>query len=464
MSGVVVLLCVVGWPARGQSVSSACPDQAPTAFLNWAKKTAVPLVSIGSPDDIRDLRSLRKAIGGARVVGLGEAARRVQEFYEVRTKLLKFLVEDMGFTGFAMETGFAEAIKVNDFVLGRIGEPANWQDWFTFGFGDELETQAMLRWMRQYNQDSRHVRKIHFYGIDVMVPYSNPVTALTVAFAYLDKVDPTFVSSPTRRDLQALVQKFLGSGGSRANMEKSFRAYATLSNTDRNAYTAAIADLLARFEAKRVDYLARSNDEAYEWARHAAVAARQLDATYRADIAGAQPGEQFNAVNPASIWEARDAAMLENLTWTLHQEGASGRLMLWAHNAHISKGSVPSTRADVVGLWEQGPRLGLLLDKVLGANYFSIGTTFYEGKPQWQNARDAAACGTLGGELARISGPAFSLDIRSNRKATASLAWLDKPRIMPADNQASDYRVVPSQAWDAMVFIRHITPVRVSSN
>ena len=257
-----MLLCIVGSPGRGQSVSSSCPDEAPKEFVNWVKQTAVPLSS-GSASDLRDLRSLRKAIGGARVVGLGEAARRVQEFYELRTRLLKFLVEDLGFTGLAMETGFAEAIKANDYVLGRIPEPANWQDWFTFGWGDELETQAMLRWMRQYNQDSRHVRKIHFYGIDVMVPYSNPETALNVAFAYLDKVDPTFVSSPTRRDLQALVQTFLASGGSRANMGKSFRAYAMLSNADRDAYTAAIADLLALFEAERIDYAARSSDETY---------------------------------------------------------------------------------------------------------------------------------------------------------------------------------------------------------
>jgi erythromycin esterase len=461
IAALVVIVSLVAPTGSGQVILPTCPDQAPDAFLKWAKQTAVPLASTGSPNDFRDLRSLRKAIGEARVVGLGEAARRVQEFYEVRTRLLKYLVEELGFTGLAMETGFAEAIKTNDYVLGRIGEPANWQDWFTFGYGDELETQAMLRWMRQYNQDSHHVRKIHFYGVDVMVPYSSPETALNVTFTYLDKVDPAFVSSPTRRDLEDLVHKFLGSGSTRANMEKSFKAYAKLASTDRNEYTAAIRGLLARFEDNRVDYIGRSSEEAYEWARHAAVAARQLDTTYRADLAGAQPGEQFEAVNPVSIWEARDAAMLENLTWALQQEGKSGRLMLWAHNAHISKGSVPSSRSDVVGLWEQGPRLGLLLNKALVESYFSIGTTFYGGKPGWQSARESAACGTVGGELARISGSAFSLDIRSNRKDTKSLAWLDKPRIMPADTPTSDYRVVPSQAWDAMVFIRHITPVRV---
>jgi erythromycin esterase len=215
IAALVVVLALVASTGRGQVILPICPDQAPDEFLKWAKQTAVPLAPSESANDFRDLRSLRKAIGGARVVGLGEAARRVQEFYELRTRLVKFLVEDLGFTGIAMETGFAEAIKANDYVLGRIAEPANWQDWFTLGFGDELETQAMLRWMRQYNQDSRHLRKIHFYGVDVMASYSNPETALNVAFAYLDQVDPAFVSSPTRMNLQALVHKFLGSQPSR---------------------------------------------------------------------------------------------------------------------------------------------------------------------------------------------------------------------------------------------------------
>lgn len=171
----------------------------------------------------------------------------------------------------------------------------------------------------------------------------------------------------------------------------------------------------------------------------------------------------MTAVDPALIWEARDAAMFENVLWALQQEGPSGRIMLWAHNAHVSKGAVPSSRSDVIGLWERGPRLGLLLEKSLSQSYFNIGTLFYQGKPQWQNARESAACGTLEGELARIGSPAFILDFRSSRADRVRLEWLHKPRIMRADNSRSDYLVIPADAWDAVVFIRQITPVRIVS-
>ena len=462
---IAALLVLAAFGALAQdpqgSVSAdalaVCSEQAPAAFVNWARKASFPLATAEGTADSRDLEFLRKSIGRARIVAIGDAARRVQEFYSFRSRLVKFLVEQMGFTAFAAETGFSEAIPVNDYLLGRKPEPSRWQDWFTFGFGDEAEFQSLLRWMRHYNDDPGHVRKLHFYGIDVMVPYSNPRTALDAAFTYLDRVDPAFASTPIRNELQTQVQKFLDSGGSRANMEKSFRKYAMLSAEERNAYTAGLADLLARLDSHRTEYVTNSSQEAYDWARHAAVAARQLDGTYRADLAAAKPGER-NAIIPDYIWEARDAAMFENLEWALQQEGRDGRVAIWAHNLHLFKGSVPSERHD-----EQGPRLGILLDKAFGADYFSIGTDFYEGKPGWQPARGPAPCGSVEGELARAGSPAFVLDLRSARRDGGSIEWLNQSRVMQADIPAADYKTIPALAWDALVFFRRIEPVRLAA-
>jgi len=435
---------------------SVCQEQAPEAFTKWVRQAAVPLDTGGRSTRDRDLEVLKHAAKSARIVALGEAARRVEEFYQLRSRLLRFLVEQMGFTAFAMESGFAEGIKINDYLLGRTGEPANWQDGFTFGFGDETETQALFRWMRQYNDDLRHRRKLHFYGIDVMVPYSSPQTALNIAFAYLDRVDPAFISSRTRTDLESSVQKLLGSGAGRSFMDRSFRKYAKLPRAEQDAYTASISDLLARFDANRTEYIRRSSRDAYEWAQHAAVAARQLDTTYRADVAGAKSPQELNTVMPDYIWEARDAAMFENISWALQQEGPSGRILLWAHNLHLFKGSVPSDRHD-----ERGPRLGLLLDDHFGSEYFAIGTDFDEGKPQWQPARKAGECGTVEYEFSRIGLPGFLLDLRLARQKRADTDWIVKPRRMRADIPAADYLTIPSQAWDALVFIRRITPVQV---
>ncbi|MFL6123562.1 MAG: erythromycin esterase family protein, partial [Actinophytocola sp.] len=75
-------------------------------------------------DDFGDLAPLRDVVGDARVVAIGESTHRIHEFYQLRHRLTRFLVAELGFTAFVMESGFAEGLRVNDWVLGGPGDPA----------------------------------------------------------------------------------------------------------------------------------------------------------------------------------------------------------------------------------------------------------------------------------------------------------------------------------------------------
>lgn len=396
------------------------------------------------------------------MVGLGESARRVHEFYELRSRLFRFLVEKMGFTALIMETGFAEASILNEYVLGRIEEPAQWKEGFTFGFGDEKEIQALLRWMRTYNQDSRHARKVHFYGMDSMVVYSNPATALRKAFSYLDGVDNTFRSSPIRSDLLVIAALMDGSGKSRRDMHVSLAKYVKLPIEQRNAYTARVADLLTLLESNRLAYVDRSSEDDYEWAHQFAVAAKQLDTQYRLAATTVKPGRELDPADvPAVIFAARDRAMFDNVLWALQREGNQGRVAIWAHNAHISKKSVPGDLSTLAGVFAAGPRVGMFLDALFGPKYVSIGTTFYEGKSGWQPQQGPATCGMIDWELNRVGPPLFVLNVAAAGRARVADQWFASPRLINADNPSAAYRVRLPAAWDALVFIRHISPVQV---
>lgn len=440
----------------------ACTDSAPAAFLAWTKKHALTLKTLDPGAPMRELSPLRSVAGEARVVGLGESARRVHEFYQLRSRLFRFLVEEMGFTALIMETGFAEASILNEYVLGRIEEPVQWQEGFTFGFGDEKELQALLRWMRTYNQDSRHARKVHFYGMDSMVVYSNPATALKKAFSYLDRVDNSFRSSPIRSELLAIAGRMDGSGKSRRDMHVSLAKYVKLPVEQRNAYTVRVMDLLNLLESNRIAYIERSSDEDYTWAHQFAVAAKQLDTQYRLAATTVQPGRELNPADvPAAIFAARDRAMFDNVLWALQREGNDGRVALWAHNAHISKKSVPGDRSTEGGVFAAGPRLGMFLDAKFGPRYINIGTTFYEGMSGWQPERAPAACGTIDRELNRVGPPLFILNLAAAGRAKVADEWFASPRLINADNPKAAYRVRLPAAWDVLVFIRRISPVQL---
>jgi len=425
-------------------------------FARWARENAIPITTTEPGKGFDDLQPLKQIVGEARVVGLGESIHRAHEFHRVRHRLLEFLVAEMGFTAFAMETGFAEAVKINDYVLGRIEEPERWQhDWFTWGFGYEEELLALVRWMRRYNQDPRHPRKLRFYGIDVAVGYSSPFAALEGALLYLDRVDPGYATFARRQGILPLVEKFLGSGGSDKARGVSLNKYKKLPAGERDAYTAAVADLVSRFETKRIEYIEQSSEDEYEWALRYAVAATQLDAAYRAAAAQGEVAQEPRSGLHRAVDAVRDRAMADNLLWALQREDSGGRIVLWAHNSHLMKAMDP----------EQGPRLGLFLDSMLGRDYVNIGFTFYQGAPSgWASYQtgisEPASDGTLDGELARVGLPMFVLDLCAVPAEGPVHQWLNQVWKMRSEMREWVLELNPLQAWDALFYVQRISPAR----
>lgn len=81
------------------------------------RDVAVPLHTVDpTADDDSDLAVLRQVIGDARVVGLGESAHFVSEFYRLRDRVLRYLVRELEFSAFVLESGLPEGLGVDDWV------------------------------------------------------------------------------------------------------------------------------------------------------------------------------------------------------------------------------------------------------------------------------------------------------------------------------------------------------------
>jgi erythromycin esterase len=427
------------------------------AFVTWAREHAIPVTTIDPGQGFDDLRPLKEIIGTTRVVGLGESIHSGQEFFRVRRRLFEFFVEELGFTAFAMETGFAEAVKINDYVLGVRDEPDSWKNtWFTWGFGAEEELIELVRWMRRYNEDSTHHRRLHFYGLDVPTQYTSPLAAIEEAWRYLDEVDPDYADS-SRQTLLPLVEPFLGQGGGvrRVSVDK----YDLLPEETRNAYAVAIGDLIARFETWRVYYVRRSSEEAYEWAYRQAVFTRQLDRAFREWIAN-DPSTLVGETRESRVeyGSARDAGMGENLVWALEREGPDGRIAVWAHNSHLQK-------YPMVFRGGSGTVLGEYAESMLGDDYLSIGFTYSQGVPSGWAAYQTevskpAPPGSLDEALARVGLPMFMVDLRRAPRDGPVHEWLDQER--EQRTSVADRNIVnPARAWDVLFHIDRISPARV---
>src|SRR5215472_10824586 len=95
-----------------------------TAVTRWIRANAVPLTTVEARNGFADMQPLRRLIGNARIVSLGEATHGSREFFQLKHRMLEFLTTQMGFTIFSIEANMPEAYRLNDYVLNGKGDPA----------------------------------------------------------------------------------------------------------------------------------------------------------------------------------------------------------------------------------------------------------------------------------------------------------------------------------------------------
>jgi erythromycin esterase len=400
-----------------------------SAFVHWAQSHAIPLQATNKAIDDKDFYPVKKMIGDARVVALGEPAHGFQEPLAFRNRLFKFLVQHCGFTAIAIEGDLAQSRLAADYIVGRpgtaraaaaalsIGEPAP-------------QNIALLDWMRQYNADSTHKIKLRFYGIDIqMIGFPGDTTpnhtALDQVLGYLQQVD-SISAHNVKSDLAFYLPQM------------SVAKYPMFSSKDQHALTAMLENIVALLERQRIDFIARSSKEAYEWAHRNAIAALQRDRMMRV-IPPDQPGKI-----PPGAWKAmnaRDAAMAENINWILNSAADGGKVFVFAHNAHMK--NAPTTG----GVWDAFAlppnSAGQYLRSILGTDLFIIGSSI---APE----RTTLAANSLDKALLQVNRPRYILDLRA--RFTEVAQWLSLTRPMQA-NKVSFLMLPVSTAFDALLFL-----------
>lgn len=305
---------------------------------NFIRQNAIRLNTVEAGSGFEDLQPLKKLIGDARIVGLGEATHGTREFFQFKHRMLEFLVSEMGFTAFVIEAIMPECFDINQYVLtgeGDAGKALAAQYFWTW---DTQEVLALIEWMRQYNSDPVHTRKIRFYGNDMQ----ECLRAAKVTANYLEKVDPAFAKE--FRDslsycLNGLGANYLLSSGATKGKRNSMRVFGEVA--------------LKRFEKNKNGYMEVSSPSAYSLVhRHLSVLIQFL---------------RLNSADGMTGSNTRDSSMAENTRWALENEGPKGKVVLWAHNYHVSGDSLAQ---------------GWYLDRMFGDDYYKIGMIFNQGKFQ----------------------------------------------------------------------------------
>lgn len=174
------------------------------AARSWLKANAIRLSTVEAGHGFTDMEPLKKIIGDARIVALGEATHGSREFFQLKHRMLEFLATEKGFTIFSIEANMPEAYRLNDYVLNGNGDPATLIKGMYFWTWSTEEVLDMVRWMREFNKSGKG--RVQFTGFDMQTPD----VAAGIVSDFVAKVDPDY-TAPLR---QGIVQvKNSGGGG-----------------------------------------------------------------------------------------------------------------------------------------------------------------------------------------------------------------------------------------------------------
>ncbi|KWT63262.1 erythromycin esterase [Streptomyces albus subsp. albus] len=401
------------------AAASPAPDAASTAATAPAGPKEATAAAFGSPEaalgrvahplrtteprgGLADLRPFGRMVGDARVVGLGEATHSSHEFFTLRHRVLRYLVEDKGFRAFALEAPWSTGLRLDAYLTSGKGDLKQIMDeefQGTYRWWNNAEYRALLQWIRAYNV--KHPKDpVRFVGDD---------GGFAGAELY-DKVSAYAAAS--RPELAPRLTE----------LYRGLRP-ATDAETYVNDYLAkplAERKELAERTGRAVDLLKKrpgtgADADAHAWALQHATAIHQMTTLYA-----------FDWDDPQGIRDGmlhRDRIMAENVAWWQRRTG--DKILLAAHNGHLAlKTYAPGTYPKAQGEF---------LREQLGGGYLSVGLTFDHGSFNAFGQDGAvhrftvgpAAPGTAEHTLDRVRHRDYVVDLRN--APAAARTWLATP-------------------------------------
>lgn len=324
--GRVVTVAVGGGPADAEPDGAAMPEPAggdrsivldPRSH-RWVhglpeliREVAEPMPSVAGAE----LGPLLDRIGDAPVVLLGEATHGTSEFYRLRSRITRALVERKGFTTIAIEGDWPDAARVDRYVRDRMRPGPDFEVFSRFPtwMWRNAEVAELVGWLRDHNRMvDDPAREVGFCGLDLYSLY----TSRDEVLSYLRRIDPE-AEAVARRRYECLTP-----------WQRDPAAYGHAVVTGRFAgceegVVATLSDLLKR----RLEYEADTGDAYLDAAQNAVVVAN-AERYYRAMYSGSRVS-----------WNLRDQHMFETLQTIRAARGPGAKVVVWEHNSHVGDAS-----------------------------------------------------------------------------------------------------------------------------
>ncbi|MGA2708224.1 MAG: protein-L-isoaspartate(D-aspartate) O-methyltransferase [Steroidobacteraceae bacterium] len=298
----VPLVGAEGWTAQGQRAVNAPDGRLAQAIV----KTNEKFTTI----DSANLEPMMRRIGDARVVLLGEATHGTSEFYLMRERISRELIERKGFSFIAIEGDWPDAARIDHYVRHSKVPPSEWTAFarFPVWMWRNREVREFVDWLRTYNAGIKPGGRVAFHGLDLYSLYNSIRSVLD----YLDSVDPHTAEVARRRY------------GCLTPWQSDPAVYGQATLTGKyHSCEREVTSMLTELMKKRQAYAEHDGE-------------RFLDAMQNARlVANAERYYRTMYYGSRSSWNLRDSHMFETLKNLLSYHGSQSRGIVWAHNSHV---------------------------------------------------------------------------------------------------------------------------------
>ncbi|TDD84287.1 erythromycin esterase family protein [Actinomadura darangshiensis] len=145
----------------GAPAANAQPRTEPVTV--WAGQNAEPLRTVDPSAPLDDQAPVRRSIGNATVVGLGESVHGAAEETLLKHRTLRLLVERMGFRSVAWEENWTTGLRIDRYIRTGQGDlDAIMRDMLPQY--QTREVADVLRWLRGFNTGRSD--KVRFVGVE----------------------------------------------------------------------------------------------------------------------------------------------------------------------------------------------------------------------------------------------------------------------------------------------------------
>jgi protein-L-isoaspartate(D-aspartate) O-methyltransferase len=339
-----------GWAPEqpdGQPQPSRRADRARDDDREVARLIAAACEPFTDIDSV-DLAPLLERIGNARVVLIGEASHGTAEFYRMRARITRELIERKGFSFVAIEGDWPDAARVDHYVRHAETPPSEWTAFARFPtwMWRNDETRIFVDWLRAHNAARQPAQRVAFRGLDLYSLYSSIRSVLD----YLKDVDPQ----------TAQVAQLRYGCLTPWEAEPATYGHAAITGSYRSCEAPVVA-VLRDLRRKQQAYAEHDGE-------------RFLDASQNALlVSNAEQYYRIMYYGSRASWNLRDRHMFDTLLNLLHHHGPESRAVVWAHNSHV--GDASATEMSRRGEYN----IGQLCRQQFGHAAYAIGFGTHEG-------------------------------------------------------------------------------------